>query len=166
VSADHKELLVALDNIRDYETTLGDLYESKKEEEYGAGLAELRRRVDALVDLCLPHLEEEERDMGAALENHFTPEEEGVIVQQIAKSLGISGARMMVPWIVDSMERWAGLKYTNAFVATLPAPLRMALKNQWRSEYELNNMGLLKSIRQESNSYKPSREACCAFWCW
>jgi len=165
LSADHKELLAALDAIKDYEPTILKVYESKKEDEYAACLDELRKRVDYMVELTLPHLAEEEREQGSLLGKHFTEAEETAITQEIAKSLGIGSARLMLPWIIDVMERWDGRTNTQAFIQKLPAPFRIANEKLWKKEYEANNVFLLKSLAFESNIFKPKREACCAF-CW
>ena len=47
------------------------------------------------------HLAEEEKFIPGALREHFTEEEEGEIVQKIIQSLGLSGNKLALPWILE-----------------------------------------------------------------
>ena len=48
------------------------------------------------------HLAEEEQIVPTILRENFTQNEEKKIVEKIIQSLGLSGNKMALPWIIDS----------------------------------------------------------------
>jgi len=79
---------------------------------------------------------------------------------EIVQGLGLEGAALMLPWIVDAMElfdptpdkRFAGNFYNN-----IPPPLRLLLWAKWKPAYQLKNRAVIESLAAS----KLPKSACC-----
>ena len=127
--ADHSQLMTLLDEIKSiYELNL------------------LRRKIQELKETMFAHLAEEESFVPSILREHFTPEEEKQIVDQIIQSLGLSGNKMALPWIIDSLKTWKKPEDVASFYYSLPSFIRLLYHCSWKRDYLRNNLGLLESI--------------------
>ena len=127
--ADHQDLMILLDDIK-------STYE----------LNSLRRKIQQLKETMFEHLAEEESFVPSILREYFTPEEEKQIVDQIIQSLGLSGNKMALPWIIDSLKTWKKPEDVASFYYSLPCFIRLLYNCNWKRDYLRNNLGLLESI--------------------
>ena len=128
--ADHSQLMTLLDEIKSiYELNL------------------LRRKIQELKETMFAHLAEEESFVPSILREHFTPKEEKQIVDQIIQSLGLSGNKMALPWIIDSLKTWKKPEDVASFYYSLPSFIRLLYHCSWKRDYLRNNLGLLESIK-------------------
>ena len=133
--ADHQDLMTLLDDIK-------STYE----------LNSLRRKIQELKETMFEHLAEEESFVPSILREHFTPDEEKQIVDQIIQSLGLSGNKMALPWIIDSLKTWKKPEDVASFYNSLPCFIRLLYNCNWKRDYLRNNLGLLESIENNRPS--------------
>ena len=130
ITADHKTLLKLMEEIKSVEN-----------------LKILQQKVRQLHDLMKEHLAEEEEVISPILKEHFSEKEEKAIIQKILPKLGLTGARVGLPWILSCMETWATDEYRMKFYQELPAfPIRLLYNCLWVSDYKKNNVKALSSL--------------------
>ncbi|CAE8612878.1 unnamed protein product [Polarella glacialis] len=147
ISADHPELMRAMDELRDMLAS-GALKPAGERAEL---LAKLRERVAAFVEDMHQHLAEEEEVIPKLLrEGGFTQEEEGACVGQIIESLGLDGNKKSLPVMLHGFKLWAGEERAEAFVAEhLPPPIRLLYQNFWSADFQQRHLGLVASLPEE-----------------
>ena len=92
------------------------------------------------------HLAEEEQIVPTILRENFTQNEEKEIVGKIIQSLGLSGNKMALPWIIDSMKLWCSKDKIDDLYNSLPIFIKLLYNCNWIYDYKRNNKGLLQAI--------------------
>lgn len=143
ITADHPELMRALDELRDM--IMAGAKASTGER--GECLAQLRNRTRALAEDMGQHLAEEEEIIpGLIRDGGFTHEEEKLVVGKIIQSLGLDGNKKSLPLMVHALTRWAGEEKAEAFVANLPLPIRFLYRQLWWPDFVQRHRGLIASL--------------------
>eukprot|EP00294_Goniomonas_avonlea_P004044 CAMPEP_0114540786 /NCGR_PEP_ID=MMETSP0114-20121206/959_1 /TAXON_ID=31324 /ORGANISM="Goniomonas sp, Strain m" /LENGTH=268 /DNA_ID=CAMNT_0001724983 /DNA_START=25 /DNA_END=831 /DNA_ORIENTATION=+ len=153
LTMDHKGLMDLLDAIKAMEGTILSTPAASRAQV----IAELGQKIDTLNSSMGDHLAEEERVIAPLLLQHFTPEEEAPIIQEVLKDLGVSGNALMLPWIEDAMYRWAGEEYTANFMSKIPKPITVMNDLTWREAHFKNNRGILEALERDT---KPEESHC------
>jgi len=145
LAKDHEGLLKMMDDIK----------ESKKNFEKAKTVDEKRKAGDtlrtlwnALVKEMLEHLAEEERVLCPLIRKHMTEKEHDQMVNTILSQLGLSGNKLMLPWITRAMKVWKGEEETAKFSKMIPAPIRFLNDYFWTASYEGENWGMLHSLEK------------------
>ncbi len=81
MTADHVTLLAALDHITSLEGKLGTAADKK------AATTELRTQIDSLIDMMLPHLNEEEDELVPLIAKHLTEKGMDALIDEILAKL-------------------------------------------------------------------------------
>jgi len=144
-AAEHKELFEWLDKIADTEAEVKAQVAAADGGTEVAAVQELSKKWVQMKSMMFDHLSSEETFTPGILKEHFTQAQEAAVVQKIMKQLGIKGARIMVPPIVEAMKKWSGEEGAAAFVGALPPPLRFFLKMFWMPAF-LKTQEELRSI--------------------
>ena len=140
VVTDHTELLKLLDEIKETQN-----------------LGILRDKIQNLKNKMFEHLAEEEQFVPTILRENFTQSEEKEMIDQIIQSLGLSGNKMALPWIIDSMKLWSNKKKVDDLYNSLPIFIKILYNCNWLSDYKKNNIGLLQAILDN----KPIKKCIC-----
>lgn len=146
ISEDHKGLLHRMEYLRDYSATVEAAFAANDAQAIDKAADRLYELATELREYMLPHLSEEEEQVGPLLSKNFTQAEEEVVTSSIIKSLGIEGNRRMLPWIVHTLEIWANEDVQASFWRSVPAPIRLVYWQWWRPAYERDIVPLLPSI--------------------
>jgi hypothetical protein len=126
--------LNALDDIRNCEDKFKTAQDKKAQEE---AADHLHTTVEMMIKLMLPHLEEEERVISPILRAEFTQPEEKQTIDKILASLSLEDNINMLPWIADSLGKWAPDDIVAKFMSNLPKPIVFALNNFWLPAFQL-----------------------------
>jgi len=138
---------------------MADIEASKKnfENVKNGNVGDLRKAGDNLRKLWLAfaadmedHLAEEERVMVPMVRDFMTKEEHDTTVQKLLKEMGMRGNSIMLPWIERAMRVWKGDAATDAFLSTIPAPIRALNTFFWRPAYQRDNWGRLHSLEADT----------------
>merc|ERR1712154_420229 len=150
LAKDHEQLLQNLDNIRDLEQEFNVDDEEKKEEDFIETLQELNTLCSQLRDDMNQHLKEEEKNIPPLMKKYGIKEsEERKVIDKIIQDLGLSGNKVMLPWILDVMQKWGGSKVVNNFKSDIPAPIIFLNYFYWTEEYQKNNVGAITKLLSE-----------------
>jgi hypothetical protein len=117
----------------------------------------LREKVQELKNNMFEHLAEEEQIVPTILRENFTQNEEKEIVGKIIQSLGLSGNKMALPWIIDSMKLWCSKDKIDDLYNSLPLFIKLFYNCNWIYDYKRNNKGLLQAILNN----KPIKKCIC-----
>lgn len=129
VETDHSELMNLMDDIKGiYDIDL------------------LRNKVSILKEKMFEHLAEEEQIIPSALRDNFTKLQEKIIVNMIIQSLGLSGNKVALPWVLDNMSTWTTQSNIDEIYNGLPRFIKFMYNNFWLKDYKKNNIGLLDAI--------------------
>lgn len=128
-SEDHASLLALLNALKDaaegVKTAANDQDKMKHCEEAKKLLSQIKKSMT-------PHLAEEERVLSPLIRDHFTPEEEGelinVIVAQMMK-LGVADVDLAI--VYDAILDWETPEQAQGFLKGLPFVPRTLLKMSW-----------------------------------
>ena len=128
LGSDHVTLIRLMDEFKNFETILNESENANMLEER---FVYFKDKFNELSNTMNEHLHEEESVIPNILKEHFTEEEDEKMVDTIIKSLGLSGNKKMLPWIVNAMYDWRGKEKTNEFLSKLPCPIRMLYNCCW-----------------------------------
>jgi len=163
IAADHKQLLILLDSIRNHRNAFLAAFQAPAD----AQAAQLRSAGDKLHGLCrelellmLPHLEEEERIIPPIFHAHFTEEDDNRLVQTILKSLDYNTRKLMFPWILETLPKWATPEYVQKFRAAVPGPVRWLNDKFWTADYNTNIKEKLLSLQLDREPEPPKKKSC------
>merc|ERR1719331_1765004 len=153
ITADHEEIIQYIAEIRALRAAVevGD----------EAALAKLKTTFHAFMVDTEDHLAEEEEIYPQLLKDYVTQEEERACVDKIIQSLGLGGNMAFLPVIVHAMSLWKGEAGAQAFVDTLPPPIKLLYRNFWQPDFERNQLGLLRKLERGDVPTKAS-----VFGCW
>ena len=103
-------------------------------------LDEINEKVQELKNNMFEHLAEEEQIVPTILRENFTQNEEKEIVGKIIQSLGLSGNKMTLPWIIDSMKLWCSQDKIDDLYNSLPIFIKLLYNCNWITDYKKNNI--------------------------
>jgi len=155
MTTDHKGLMAGFDTITAFHAKLNSADEGSLPAVAGEVTSYFKGWVKDMED----HLAEEERDLVPMLKQHFTKADQDAFVQEILKSLGITGAAKELPWIVEGMVRWRGQKETDLWVSELPLPIQLFYEYSWKSTHDEEYTQRLNLMF--TNAPPPAKEEIC-----
>jgi iron-sulfur cluster repair protein YtfE (RIC family) len=134
--SDDPQLLGPLDVVRhqheEMDEILARVEEGMRGVRFDAAASEkLISAVDDLVVHLNQHLDDEERDAFPVLEKLMTTEEFDQFEAAVRKKMGIRGAAVTFPWVLDGAD--AGTR--QAVLGQLPLPLRLLCRFVWVPAY-------------------------------
>lgn len=97
----------------------------------GVSVQEQDAAAQAFVDVLDAHLAHEEREAVPLVERLLTQRELGKFERHQKKSMGLSGAAVFFPWLLDELDE----SRTRTVLAQLPLPLRRAAQGSWKRAY-------------------------------
>jgi iron-sulfur cluster repair protein YtfE (RIC family) len=130
--SDDPQLLAPLDVVRhqheEMDEILARVEEGMRGVRFDAAASEkLISAVDDLVVHLNQHLDDEERDAFPVLEKLMTTEEFDTFEAAVRKQMGLGGAAIAFPWILDG----ADADTRTAVLGQLPLPLRLLCRFVW-----------------------------------
>jgi len=158
IGAEHKDLTEMLEKFKTDFGKLVEIMESGKDgkayvtyEQDGKNLLnnEIKPLCTKFVALTSGHLDGEELNVVALIREYFTPEEESKQMTKIIQSLGLGGAKLMLPWIYEGMgifDPTPEKKFQKMYNSTIPVPLRVFLGCCWTGSYKRNNKGVIDGL--------------------
>merc|ERR1712087_942489 len=118
-----------------------------EEAEFADHLRALHSQCEQLRDEMTQHLNEEEQTVPGLLRRYnVAQQEEGAVIEQIVKSLGLSGNKIGLPWIIDAMRRWGGQQMVDEFMGNIPGPIRWLNNFSWTDHYLEFNKGAINRL--------------------
>lgn len=66
--------------------------------------------------------------------------------KKVMKISGIKVAMTILPYFLESMEKWGGPKHVEMFTNRLPLPLRVMLKYWWKVIISFDLSGIIYSL--------------------
>jgi len=146
MASDHKGLLQMMDDIKSSRAAFGKATDDTERQAAAGALRTLWKKFDTT--MC-EHLAEEERVLTPLIRQHMTVQENGALIQATLKTLGLSGNKKMLPWILRSTRLWKTAEELDTFMAILPAPIRFLNEHWWTYAYERDDWGLLHSLESD-----------------
>lgn len=159
VSVDHKQLIAMLQYL---EHDMKIKFERAASDEERRQIAnEFRDKANQFVEEMRQHLTEEEIQVPKLLqESGYTQEQEKEIVQKIIQKGGLDGNRVILPNILVEMKRWGGDEHVNRLRAEIPTPILWLCDGRWMSDYEENNVKMIRSLMSDQE-HTPAPRGCC-----
>ncbi|CAD7927240.1 unnamed protein product [Amoebophrya sp. A25] len=148
LGAAHVELMDMMDRIEAQSQSLEEFAKSKAEKAKALH-ADLLELVEKFSALMIAHLDEEEVVIVPLLRKYATPKEEEAVVQIILKAMGLGGAKMSIPWILDAMDQYdptRDKKFVKSFYAQLPPPFRLFNSCCWVKSYTKFNKNVIQGL--------------------
>lgn len=115
---------------------------------------EIRRQWGELVDMMIPHLEEEERDFIPGF-SKFEEAEFNAKVDEIVQSLGMDGNSKFLPAIIAAIRKWGGPTVEAHFNSLVPGPIMWLNNNLWQGDYDVR-WARLRSIATDTELPAPA----------
>eukprot|EP01084_Bolivina_argentea_P225973 381771_1 len=149
ISKDHKTLIQMLNDIKLFQNKFNYIFETEVDIDinFYKQLEQLHTLCGQLKQHMIQHLNEEEECVPMLFKKYkVTEEEELEVVKKISFDLGLSGNKIMMPWIIDVMYLWGGLQIVNEFKQNIPLPVKLINYVNWTNDYENNNKNVVKEI--------------------
>jgi len=164
IEPQHEGLFKGLDSIG---ALLSDLVDTCGPEAaadaQGQLISRLQNELKVFARDLLEHLDEEEADVVPLIRKGFTKEEIDAKTTAIIQGLGLAGAKLMVPWIMEAMDYYDPTEkkeHAAAFYQDIPPPLRFLVWASWRSSHERHNKGAIEALA--SDQLPQPGWCCCA----
>jgi len=142
----HEQLATMLEAMKQKRADFFDSKGNLNKIEFPDHLRDLHRKAIAFKTEMGRYLNEKEEVVPKLLRKHgVTQEEEGEIIQQIMISLKL-GNKIFLPWIIDSMRRWAGQQFVDEFMQQIPGPIKFTYETFWLGHFLKYNKGIIKRI--------------------
>lgn len=152
ITADHTEIDAYIVEIRGLRSSV----EAGDE----AALAKLKSTFLEFMADTEDHMAEEEEIYPRLLKEYVTLEEERACVDKIIQSLGLGGNMAFLPVIVHAMVSWKGADGAEAFVDSLPPPIKMLYRHFWKADFEKNQLGVFRELERGAIPGTSSSFAC------
>jgi len=155
---DHVPLLKGMDDIKAAEVEYHKI--AQDEDKVQKWTVTFRCLIQDHILLCMKHFDEEEQQIPKTLTNQMTKQEWEKVEFKIARSSSISTTKKILPPMLEAMHDWGGPEKVEAFLRTVPAPIRYLLKNSWRKEYMRKQRLLVESLGMEENPILEMPKGC------
>jgi hypothetical protein len=158
---EHVDLMKAMD---DFKKELANLVRLCKKDptsdDLSSELRNLASRVRSFNDNMRGHLDGEERHICPLMTQYMTEKQISDKEQEIVQGVGLGAAKLMLPWILESMyafDESADKKNYQMFLNNIPPPLRLFLWASWQGFYDKNNKGVIEALARGA---VPADKAC------
>ena len=106
-------------------------------------LSRLRRQVVALSEHVHSHVRKENELVLPLVHEHFTPPEQGAMVQKILSTIPPEDMQVAVPWIVSRLRTETAVAYVRVLEGAMPPPVFAAAKGWLRNGLSAERWGAL-----------------------
>jgi hemerythrin-like domain-containing protein len=159
----HHRLCTKLEKLKDSMGSFRDgcLSGSVAAQQQSEILSQLFRDVKAYALDLGEHLDEKEQVVVPLIRAAVTEEEMSTKLAEIVQGLGLEGAKIMVPWILESLQHYDTTprkEHANSYYYTIPAFLRFMNWVSWSSAHITNNKAVIEAL---ANGETPARVGWC-----